>query len=251
MWAIFKKDWTGGLLFTLVLLVIGLGVLDVAACSRGWSLLGVTWVARHGWTYDVTIRVQGFTQNPFTQNPLPVGEWGYLCAIAAGVIAVRQVYLEKWQQTWSLLIQLPITRARAVYAKLLAGLALYALVMAPMGLIVTARLQMPGVWPGPVYVRSALALFLLFIMGASVYLTAFLMALRQAYWYGTKLLPLPSALAMVGAVMAVIETCGRDMLTCELSRNNVVAILVLAVLSFVMIPLCIRAIREQSEMREY
>ena len=59
--------------------------------------------------------------------------WGQCCLSWRRAIALGQVYQERRRKTWPLLAHLPISRSRMIFAKVLAGLLMYLMVLLPAG----------------------------------------------------------------------------------------------------------------------
>ena len=247
MWPLFKKELREHTRFLVAAFVILPLVLDHFAWKRGWALLPLASAREMLPFTSARLDADRLT------DPLPIGAWGFACALVAGSLAVRQVLMEKRGKTWPLLVHLPVGRTRIVLGKLLAGLCLYTIVAAPLGLLILVRLSIPGVWPGPFYARVILPLVWSFLAMAAVYLAVFAAALRPARWYATKwLIALAGApavlLAVVSREFGIGTTYGR--LNFFHSQASVfLRILVPATLTAA--ALCVWAILQQARTREY
>ena len=176
--------------------------------------------------------------------------WSIACFILAGAIALGQVYQERRRKTWPLLAHLPMPRSRMIFAKVLAGLLMYLIVCLPAALLVIARLNTPGVWPGPIYAYMFLPMLAYFLAGAMLYLATFLTALRSARWYATKWFPL-----VVAGPACIAAANLHDFLNEPPYRHNGMSVtgqllLILAIELF-SLALVLWAIREQARTREY
>jgi ABC-type Na+ efflux pump permease subunit len=167
---------------------------------------------------------------------------------------LAQVYQERRRKTWPMLAHLPVPRSRMVFAKALAGLLMYLIVFLPAGLLIVARLNTPGVWPGPIYAYMFFTLLFTFLAGAMIYLATFLSALRPARWYATKWFPLVVAIPAYILAARATDPFDRphyywDNRMSETTDMWVLLIaLALALLSMVLV---LWAIREQARTREY
>jgi len=200
MWSLFKKEirentkfLSGGLVTLFILLEIG-------AHRRGWTVLlsGIVW----GRTVPGSaVRNDGIA--PLLGGPLPVSEWFLACTIAALGICGFQIVGERIRGTLPLLAHLPVSGRRIVLTKLLAGCAMYAILLLPLGLALVGRLSVPGVYPGPFCLKASTSLVWPFLAGILIYFTAFAADLRPARWYATKWLLLFAALPAVVAVFVL------------------------------------------------
>ena len=157
------------------------------AFDRGWILLGIPKLLNDrqvSWANIIYYAGAGGIE----------GLWNSGCLLLAGAIAWGQVYQERRRKTWPLLAHLPIPRSRTIFAKVLAGLLMYLIVCLPLALLIIARLNTPGMWPGPIYAYMFFPLLTYFLAGAMFYLATFLSAFRLARWYATKWLPLMAAI---------------------------------------------------------
>jgi ABC-type transport system involved in multi-copper enzyme maturation permease subunit len=240
MWPIIKKELRENTPYLLGAFVIFLLILDFGAFDRGWILLGCPMVldGQHASWQNTTY---------YAADAGMEGSWNSACLLLAGAIAWGQVYQERRRKTWPLLVHLPISRSGIIFAKVLAGLLMYLIVCFPLAFLIIARLNTPGVWPGPIYAYMFFPLLTYFLAGAMFYLTAFLSAFRSARWYATKWLPLMAAIP----VFIVAECLNRPFFFWEVSTGTPymsLTVLVLAPLSLVFV---IWAIRGQARAREY
>jgi ABC-type transport system involved in multi-copper enzyme maturation permease subunit len=240
MWPIIKKEIRENARYLLGAFVIFLLILDFGAFDRGWVLLGIAMLlnGQHASWQNTTYYVAAGGME---------GSWNSACLLLAGAIAWGQVYQERRRKTWPLLVHLPIPRSRMVFAKALAGLLMYFIVCLPLALLDIARLNTPGVWPGPIYVSMFFPMLTYFLAGAMFYLTVFLSAFRSARWYATKWLPLMAAIP----VYIVCECLNRPFSFWEVSTGTPYMSLTVVVLTPLSLVFVIWAIREQARTREY
>jgi len=247
MWPIIKKELRENASYLLGAFAIALFFLDCAAFDCGWILLGIPRLLM-----SQSTRLDPYSANAGFDHQLS-GTCSSICLVLAGAIALGQVYQERRRRTWPSMAHLPIPRSRMICAKVLAGLLMYLIVCLPMALLVIARLNTPGVWPGPIYARTFLSMLGPFLAGAMFYLAAFLSAFRSARWYATKWLPLIAALPAYLLVGNVTAFFGQPLyywqrLATHYLLYNCLASLAAALLS---LPLVLWAIREQARTREY
>jgi len=246
MWPIIKKELRENAPYLLGAFVIVLLILDSVAFESGWILLGV--------------RVLLDSRPDLLANASRVGaalsaineSWVLLCLVLAGAIALGQVYQERWRKTWPLLVHLPIPRSRMIFAKVLAGLLMYLIVLLPVALLLIARLYTPGVWPGPIHPYMFFPLLGFFLAGAMFYLAVFLSAFRPARWYATKWLPVFSAIPVWFATASFLSSLYLPGYWYDPNfmhtRRFFLAALATTVLSLAFV---FWAIREQARTREY
>jgi hypothetical protein len=141
-----------------------------------------------------------------------------------------------------------------IFAKVLAGLLMYLIVFLPLALLIIARLNTPGVWPGPIYASMFFPLLCFFLAGAVFYLGTFLSALRPARWYATKWFPLVAAFCAYIAVGRATEYLDRphyymhDRMS-EIGDGR--ALLFSLAIALFSLALVLWAIREQARTQEY
>lgn len=126
------------------------------------------------------------------QSALPI-----VAACLAVVLGLWQTLGESVRGTWRFLRQRPIPLPRLLLVKMGAGLALlYASTAIPFGLYlawaVSERMHSsPFVW------RMALPTCLAWLAASAVYLASFLVGIREARWYGSRLWPLAPAFLLM------------------------------------------------------
>jgi ABC-type Na+ efflux pump permease subunit len=183
MWPIFKKELRENWAYAAAVFAGVLLLLDIFAEEQGWYPLATGGKAVPVWSNRLS-------------TPLPIFACATLCVWLAALIAIKIVYEEHWRRTWPVLAQLPVSRERIVFAKFLAGLAIYSAITAVSAGLMIVRLAVPGpgAWPGPFLFGDCWALAIPWIGGLCVYCLAFLSAHRHARWYATKWLPLAPAM---------------------------------------------------------
>jgi hypothetical protein len=250
MWPIVKKELRENALYLLGAFAIVLLTLDINAFGSGWILVGFgRLLADKSATADFPLRA---ARSGDCLGRIIGDVWCAGCFLLSPAIALAQIYRERLRKTWPLLAHLPIPRSRTIFAKVLAGLLMYLIVLLPPMLLIIARLCTVGVWPGPILPYMFLPLPAYFLAGAMLYPAVFLAALRPAHWYATRWLP---AFAAIPAWIAANSFIGslsrlgywhdpnfmfwRRIFLCELA---------IAVLSLTFV---LWAIREQARTREY
>jgi ABC-type transport system involved in multi-copper enzyme maturation permease subunit len=243
MWRIMWKEFRETALYALAAFVLVLLVLDYSAAGAGWDFIHV---------------MSGLRQQPFSgYRTLSCirgldEQWGLLCIAIAGGIALWQLSSERLRHTWPLLIHLPITRVQIIFAKILAGLLMYLLLMGAVGAMVVARLLTPGVWYGPFYLRMAFPLLCTYLAGIVVYLAVFLAMLRPARWYSTKWLPALACAPSILTAFAVPAIWPAQLLPFERgSWENILVVCFVVVVNVLPVLLCLRGIRDEAQCREY
>ena len=139
-----------------------------------------------------------------------------------------------------------------IFAKVLAGLLMYLIFFLPLALLIIARLNTPGVWPGPIYAYMFLPLLAHFLAGAMFYVATFLSAFRPARWYATKWLPLLAAVpAYIAADVADPYLRVHYFHVHWLYSWSLYELLAILALVPLNLALVLWAIREQARTREY
>jgi ABC-type transport system involved in multi-copper enzyme maturation permease subunit len=188
MWPVFQKEVRENALYLLGAFGVVLLIVDLSASDVGWSLIGfwASFEGRHRLT-AIAARYANNTTLPLISAPVLEGTWGFLCFLLSVATALCQVYREQVHRTWPLLAHLPLSRTRMIFAKALAGLFMYALVLVPVALLEIVALARGSLaWPGPLRAYMFFPVLDCIFAGAVLYLAVFLCALRPARWYATK-----------------------------------------------------------------
>lgn len=130
----------------------------------------------------------------------------FVAALALGVVlAARQFLVADLAREWGFLLHRPLSRARALGAKLLTGLAALALVGCGWCLLVGIS-RLPGVALPPPSCRVFGEGWLLVGWGVLLYLGATLSCLSPARWYTTRLAGLSAAALWIPLAMVSTST---------------------------------------------
>ncbi len=125
--------------------------------------------------------------------------WISLAVVIA--LGLRQTIGESVQGTYPFLFHRPSTRNRLMAAKLAVGSSIYlacgALAILAVGLWAAA----PGTYHGPFEWSMTVQTWILWLATTVVYLGAFLVGVRPACWFGTRLFPLLAAGVLMFGVM--------------------------------------------------
>ena len=247
MWPIIKKELRENAHYLLAAFAIALFFLDCTVFDCGWILLGVQRLLT-----SQSTPLNAYSADAGFDYRLS-GTCSSICLILAGAIALGQVYQERRRKTWPLLAHLPMPRSRMICAKVLAGLLIYLIICLPMALLVIARLNTRGVWPGPIYAKTFLSMLGPFLAGAMFYLAAFLSAFRPARWYATKWLPLIAALPAYLVVENATAFFSEPFYHWQrlMPYFFVYTWLVSLAAALLSLPLVLWSIREQARTREY
>lgn len=125
-----------------------------------------------------------------------------VCPLAGLVLGVLHVAAEKRRDLWAFLVHRPVSRTTIFAAKASAGLLLYAVAA---GIPVAAGLiwlATPGHAPVPFYPPMALPGIADVLTGAIYYLAGLLISMREARWYGSRVLAL--GVAVVCSLVVVL-----------------------------------------------
>jgi ABC-type transport system involved in multi-copper enzyme maturation permease subunit len=128
------------------------------------------------------------------------GMIGFFCAIFAAVLGWFQIHHERHRDLWAFLVHRPATRTQIFLGKVLAGLALYALVVAlPLAVFISWALA-PGHVAAPFEWTMLRPVIARFLAGIVFYFAGMLTGLRQARWYASRAFGLGAALIVSTSV---------------------------------------------------
>ena len=123
------------------------------------------------------------------------------CPLAGLFLGVMHVVTERRRDLWAFLVHRPISRTTIMLAKMSAGLVLYFLAV---GIPVAAAnlwLAIPGNVPSPFYWPMVLPGLADVLTGAVYYLAGLLISMREAKWYGSRVLAV--GVAIICSVIVV------------------------------------------------
>ena len=120
----------------------------------------------------------------------------WFCGVFGAVLGWLQIHNERRPDLWAFLIHRPMTRTRIFLGKVTAGVGLYALVVGLplLGFIVWARL--PGHVAAPFELAMLQPVAAYVLAGILYYFAGMLSDLRQARWYGSRVLGLGTAIVV-------------------------------------------------------
>lgn len=157
-----------------------LAVMSVAAIYIVW-LLSSPGQSMHFFG----LRFYGWQSTPFDQLQV-LSVLG--CPLAGLVLGVLHVLPEKRQDLWAFLVHRPNSRTTIFLAKASAGLLLYLVAVGIPVAVGTAWLAAPGRVAAPFYWPMALPGIADVLTGGVYYLAAMLVSMREARWYGSRVL---------------------------------------------------------------
>ncbi|MBI4603126.1 MAG: hypothetical protein HY721_14300 [Planctomycetes bacterium] len=136
-----------------------------------------------------------------------VGSGVATASAAAGglLLGILQVAFEAGRDRWAFLVHRPVSRTAIFLGKALAGLGLLFLAT---GLPLAAAASWCALserWTAPFYLPMALPGAADLVAGAACYFAGMLIALRDARWYGSRVLALGPAIACTALAWAVPE----------------------------------------------
>jgi hypothetical protein len=146
--------------------------------------------------------------NFWGRKPIPFlgGAFTLLFTLVSGVLAfvlgLWQTVGESRRDTYALLLHLPLPRGQIIGAKLATGLALYLTLAALPILALAWWAATPGTHASPFEWSMTDVAWRWWFAMATIYLGAFLSGLRPAHWFGTRLLPVFAAAALIVLVDA-------------------------------------------------
>ncbi len=114
-----------------------------------------------------------------------------LIGLALGLL---QILPELRRDQWAFLVHRPVSRTTLFYGKVVPGVCLYLLATIPPLLGFALWASLPSHVPAPFDFRFTLDGWAAILSGLSFYFAGLLVALRPARWYGSRALPILSAL---------------------------------------------------------
>jgi hypothetical protein len=124
-------------------------------------------------------------------------------AAAALLIALAQTLPEKRLDKWAFLIHRPVTPSRLLIGKIMAGLGLYVLAVGLPYAAAVIWVATPGHVPAPFEPGMLLAGTADLLAGVMYYFAGMVIGLREARWYGSRVLALAPAIVGSFAVFLV------------------------------------------------
>jgi len=128
----------------------------------------------------------------------------WVAAVAGLVMGLVQTLFETQPDNWAFVVHRPIPRVVIFGAKCAAGLLLLYVSLGLPCVMAATWAATPGNLPMPFQSRMVLPLLADVLAGGCFYFAGMILALRQASWFRSRLLPLGLPLATAGAVMFLI-----------------------------------------------
>ncbi|MEE8458604.1 MAG: hypothetical protein V3S08_01955 [Phycisphaerales bacterium] len=126
------------------------------------------------------------------------------CPLAGLLLGVLHVVTEKRRDLWAFLVHRPVSRTTIMLAKTSAGLVLYFLAVGIPVAAANAWLALPGNVASPFYGPMVLPGLADVLTGAVYYLAGLLISMRDARWYGSRVLPVGVAVICSVIVVSVL-----------------------------------------------
>ena len=149
----------------------------------------------------------GHTQYRGVGSPILADDFQAVTIIASAVTALllslAQTMPEKRLDKWAFLVHRPVSRTRLLLGKIIAGLILYAIAVGVPFLGAILWVATPGHVPAPFEPAMALPGVADLLAGVMYYFAGMLIGLREARWYGSRVLPIGLAITASVAVFAV------------------------------------------------
>jgi hypothetical protein len=139
------------------------------------------------------------------ETGIPLSLFMLTSAFAAVMIGRARVIHEHRGDSWAFLIHKPVTRTMLFWGKALAGALLYIVAAGVPLLCATLWLATPGHRPAPYELRMALPGVADLLTGLVYLLAAMLAYVRDARWYGSRVLPFVAVLSCSATVVGVAE----------------------------------------------
>ena len=132
-------------------------------------------------------------------------QWSVVaCPLAGLFLGVLHVLTEKRRDLWAFLVHRPMSRTTIALAKMSAGLVLYFLAVGLPLAAANAWLAMPGHVPAPFYWPMVLPGLADVLTGSVYYLAGLLVGMRDARWYGSRVLAV--GVAIICSVIVVLAS---------------------------------------------
>jgi hypothetical protein len=144
-------------------------------------------------------RQQSLCSGPF------LGVLAFGGSLGGALLALVQILPETRRGQWAFLVHRPASRTSLFLGKVVGGLLLYFAATGVPFLVATLWAATPGILGAPFDVRMVLPGIANILAGTLVYFAGLLTALRPVRWYGSRALPLVTAIPCVMAVTAVPE----------------------------------------------
>jgi hypothetical protein len=165
-----------------------------------------------GWGLDpgTILRRLMDESDPLRQRPIPFVYTGLhemltvICICGALALGFLQVFGESRRGTWLLLLHRPAPRQQLMLTKVAVGAALLLAAIGLPLLILALWAAIPGTHASPFDWRMTLQPLRLCCGATVIYLAAFLTALRNVRWYGSRLLPLVLAGLVMGWIGNIV-----------------------------------------------
>jgi hypothetical protein len=168
------------LLAATIYLVLAMGSASKWDLSKLWNLSS---------TETNAAIEQEIDPGPFLTDGSADNFWWFAAVLAAG-LGSWQTLGESVHGAWPFLLHRPAGRRWLMGMKMAVGLGLYLLGGAAVILALGIRSATPGVHPAPFFWWMTVRWWGVLSLMTVIYLTAFLIGIRSARWYGTRLLPL-------------------------------------------------------------
>jgi hypothetical protein len=175
--------------FWMALVALGVYLLFIMEQLMGYDLKSMVRMERH---------IIPFATGEFG------GTFGVISACLALALGFRQSIWESFRGTWPVLLHRPVSRRWMVGVKLATGLGLYLATAAAPILLYAGWAATPGTHASPFEWSMTLGAWQIWLAITGLYLAAFLVGIRPARWFGSRLLPL------VGAGVLVLMLCMLD-----------------------------------------
>ncbi len=125
------------------------------------------------------------------------GTFGVISACLALALGFRQSIWESFRGTWPVLLHRPVRRRWVVGVKLSTGLGLYLATAAVPILLYAGWAATPGTHASPFEWSMTVGAWQVWLAITGFYLAAFLVGIRPARWFGSRLLPLVGVAVLV------------------------------------------------------
>lgn len=126
-------------------------------------------------------------------------------ALAGVLLGFMQSLFEMRADNWAFVVHRPLLRLKIFLAKCIAGLLLLYVSLELPFLLAGLWAAQPGHLPGPFQARMILPTLAIALNGGVYYFTAMVITLRQARWFGSRVLPLGLAIGCSVAIAYATE----------------------------------------------
>jgi hypothetical protein len=172
------------------------------------------WAAAIAGVFGVIVLLEIRKGNPFLLNQLAQQKLVYFAPLAGFLMGVAQTFFEMRPDNWAFVVHRPASRGSMFTAKSAAGLLLLYTALAVPCLLAAFWAARPGNVATPFHARSVLPFVADIFNSSCFYFAGMVLTLRNARWFGSRLLPLGLAVGSSLAILAVPDFWQAILFSC-------------------------------------